>query len=621
MEFQYHSHSRNKKGKRQKQDIKFLENSSSINSKKHKIHSKKAKELSKFEDKNGIDKNDYCNQHQKDIIINKNHVSKSSIINSESSDYSYADDSLSHLKIAVSQPLPRIFSIEEEYFYENNPNHYDQQRSSIDDFDIFVPYYKNGDACLKNQDINSHFSQAKKHSFGEKQMNLSTSSASSVDFQETNDSSFSNLVFQDFIENEENRASSTKAQIPQIGYYKLERAESFNTHDNLHYQNISKEEKKRKIQTSKSSTISGFKNQIEIAKPSAANEIIPKTDDDGQTELKMNKKADRYGWFITKNEIMTPQNLKILQTESLIEFKREQKWIKMIKNWDYFMTNKLYKIKSRVKKGIPDCLRSKVWQLLLDPESCSTKQNEENQVSKRPSIQSYILIGRSKCCKTIEADLHRTMPHVKMFCDESAINSLREILHAYSNKDTETGYYQGMAFLAAILLVYLDEVQAFWCFVNLMNGPQLQFRSLFIHKFSGLNKLNELWEKLLALKFPKVAHNLVKENIVPVLYTPAWFLCSYLSLPFEPTLKLRIFDRTLMFGARAILSFGLAIIALNKKMLETEKATKILLYLQHPDEHEAFKDWRNVISKFDEHWLSQSDYDKLFKITNIPKFF
>lgn len=279
------------------------------------------------------------------------------------------------------------------------------------------------------------------------------------------------------------------------------------------------------------------------------------------------------------------------------------------------MTNKLYKIKSRIKKGIPDCLRSKVWQLLLDPEACSPKQGDDSQENKRPSIQSYILIGRSKSCKTIEADLHRTMPHVKMFCDESVINFLREILHAYSNKDTETGYYLGMAFLAAILLVYLDEVQVFWFFVNLMNGPKLQFRRLFIHKFSGLNELNLVWEKLLALKFACV------EKIDPILYTPAWFLCSYLSLPFESTLKLRIFDRTLMFGARDLLSFGLTIIALNKKLLETEKAPKILLYLQHPDEHESFKDWRNVISKFDELWLSQSDYDRLFKITNIPKFF
>lgn len=41
-----------------------------------------------------------------------------------------------------------------------------------------------------------------------------------------------------------------------------------------------------------------------------------------------------------------------------------EKWNFMIKNFDDFYTNKFEKIKSRARKGIPDCLRGFVWQYL-----------------------------------------------------------------------------------------------------------------------------------------------------------------------------------------------------------------------------------------------------------------
>ena len=654
MEFHFASHSKTRKRSKQEKNIDFIKNSSPTKYKQQHIDHKASKQELEGEERNDdfnmqlVQYNDH--KHQKIGIDSKNcHYKKIcqkiESSNTESYDDGYSEDVINcndesrftNLQLTVSQPSPNIFSIEEEYFFENGINHHGQRRNSNDDLNFYAPVYKS--KSIKTTNINHSNSAFKpmKASFQQsvfdkyviKDQHLNKShfhdegnecESISINLQEENNLSLSRYANSD---KNKNKESDVSINIPQIGYYKIERAESFNTHC-IDPKNIQKKEKKRKIPISKSNSIPDLKNQLEISKTNAKKDEVDSNEvnnNDNQSNNPLNKKTDRYGWFITENEIMTPQKIKILQLESAIEFKREQKWIKMIKNWDYFMSNKLYKIKSRIKKGIPDCLRSKVWQLILDPDACSIKQNSENQENKRPSIQSYILIGRSKCCKTIEADLHRTMPHVKMFCDETAINSLREILHAYSNKDAEIGYYQGMAFLAAILLVYLDEIQAFWCFVNLMNGPHLQFRRLYIHKFSGLNDLNKLWEKLLDLKFPKVSHNLKEEKIYPILYTPAWFLSSYISLPFEPTLKLRIFDRILMFGARALLSFGLVIIALNKKLLETEKATKILLYLQHPDEHEAFKDWRNVISKFDEHWLSQSDYDKLFKITNVQKFF
>lgn len=41
-----------------------------------------------------------------------------------------------------------------------------------------------------------------------------------------------------------------------------------------------------------------------------------------------------------------------------------EKWNQMLKNFDQFYKNDFDKLKSRARKGIPDCLRGFVWQYL-----------------------------------------------------------------------------------------------------------------------------------------------------------------------------------------------------------------------------------------------------------------
>lgn len=80
---------------------------------------------------------------------------------------------------------------------------------------------------------------------------------------------------------------------------------------------------------------------------------------------------------MTKLKKEDPQEIKI-------ERIREQKWLKMIYNWDSVSSEKL---KKRVYKGIPNSLRGKVWAKLLRVD-----QLTDDQKNKYKVIIVYLII-------------------------------------------------------------------------------------------------------------------------------------------------------------------------------------------------------------------------------------
>lgn len=62
----------------------------------------------------------------------------------------------------------------------------------------------------------------------------------------------------------------------------------------------------------------------------------------------------------------------------------------------------------------------------------------------------------------IEKDLHRTFPRHHLM-DRSGRLALRRTLAAYALHNPEVGYCQGMNFVAGLLLMFMDEEDAFYC--------------------------------------------------------------------------------------------------------------------------------------------------------------
>ena len=65
----------------------------------------------------------------------------------------------------------------------------------------------------------------------------------------------------------------------------------------------------------------------------------------------------------------------------------------------------------------------------------------------------------------IGRDIDRTFPQHEMFYNDGGPGqeSLRRILTWYAALDPQVGYCQGMGFIAALLLSYMVEEEAFYC--------------------------------------------------------------------------------------------------------------------------------------------------------------
>ena len=68
----------------------------------------------------------------------------------------------------------------------------------------------------------------------------------------------------------------------------------------------------------------------------------------------------------------------------------------------------------------------------------------------------------------IELDIKRTFPEDPFFAEKSTLDSLRNILTAFSKRNLSVGYCQGMNFIGAILIKYLSEEEAFWVLTQLI---------------------------------------------------------------------------------------------------------------------------------------------------------
>lgn len=167
-----------------------------------------------------------------------------------------------------------------------------------------------------------------------------------------------------------------------------------------------------------------------------------------------NQKVDRFG-FITNID----SNGKILPTtdspdpetennreeEAKLMARREKKWNTMVDSWDITNRRRQKTVLTRLRKGLPDSMRGKVWPLLGGVpkkmrEGSSTKgiykallrqceEDNQNALDHMPpegpnqsKSQGLSLMVRSNSFQniqeTIERDIHRTFPRHSLFYDE-----------------------------------------------------------------------------------------------------------------------------------------------------------------------------------------------------------
>ncbi|KAM4899579.1 uncharacterized protein FYW23_005054 isoform 2-T7 [Sylvia borin] len=269
------------------------------------------------------------------------------------------------------------------------------------------------------------------------------------------------------------------------------------------------------------------------------------------------KVTDRFG-FLHEQELPTRTALEEKQRQQEIE--RVDKWLKMLKKWGKYRNSD--KMCRRVYKGIPLQVRGQVWSLLLDVDKMK-KENEGKYEQMKEQAKSF-----SSEIKQIDLDVNRTFRNHIMFRDRYGVKqqALFHVLSAYSVYNTEVSYCQGMSQIAAILLMYLNEEDAFWALAQLLTNQRHAMHGFFIPGFPKLQRFQAHHEQILNKLFPKLKKHMDKEQMTTGIYTTKWFLQCFIDrTPF--TLTLRLWDIYILEGERVLTAMAYTILKLHKKRL------------------------------------------------------
>ncbi|XP_035281325.1 USP6 N-terminal-like protein isoform X2 [Anguilla anguilla] len=282
------------------------------------------------------------------------------------------------------------------------------------------------------------------------------------------------------------------------------------------------------------------------------------------------KVIDRFG-FLHENELPSYDSVEEKQKHQEVE--RTSKWLKMLKSWDKYKNSE--KLVRRIYKGVPLQLRGEVWCLLLDiPKIKAEKKDFYEKLKLRAR-------GTSPDVRQIDLDVNRTYRDHIMFMHRYDVKqqALFHVLTAYSMYNTEVGYCQGMSQITALLLIYMNEEDAFWALVKLLSGQKHSMHGFFVPGFPKLMRFQEHHDRILKKMMPKLKQHLDSQEVFTSLYTMKWFFQCFLDrTPF--TLTLRIWDIYILEGERVLTAMSYTVLKLHKKHLLKLSMEDLVDFLQ-----------------------------------------
>lgn len=216
----------------------------------------------------------------------------------------------------------------------------------------------------------------------------------------------------------------------------------------------------------------------------------------------------------------------------------------IVPHWDKKKRTKaLYEL---VLQGIPASVRTKVWPMLLGNDLHITPELfkiyvKQAEAGKALRATGLVMegVGKLETASLIGVDLPRTFPALA-FYQEGGPNhaELHRVLDAYVCYRPDIGYVQGMSYLAAILLLYLDDSAAFSCLANLLNrSVQMAFYKMDV----DMQQYISLFETLFKRTLPELFSHFESIGLTSDMYLLDWILTIFSkSLPLD--LSTRLWD-------------------------------------------------------------------------------
>ena len=273
---------------------------------------------------------------------------------------------------------------------------------------------------------------------------------------------------------------------------------------------------------------------------------------------------------------------------------QEQRWGRKVEKREELSELAHSELKHLARLGIPAARRKHIWPLLCRAAElkASSPDGHFETMLAQPAATTPQDPGFASE-RQIDLDLARTFPGHRLLSKPDGAAQLRRVLVAYARRDPQVGYVQGMGFVAALLLVFLEDTEeTFWCLASVIEWllPADYYNATLL----GLRVEQSVFSELVALKLPRLSQHLEQHGCVVELFATRWFVALYANaLPIETTL--RVWDAFLLEGCKVLHRVGLALLRIAEpRLLACHDQQELLCALQ--EEHAQCLDVERLLS-------------------------
>lgn len=264
-------------------------------------------------------------------------------------------------------------------------------------------------------------------------------------------------------------------------------------------------------------------------------------------------------------------------------------------------------MKVLLREGIPGPCRSEVWKSAIAQkvEPLRREKGKDyyqklvSQVEKRKCLSSLSGYQLTVSDNQIKCDLLRTMPNNEKFrCpDSDGVKKLSRILRAFCVHRPDISYLQGMNFIVAMCLLFMEEEDAFWGLVAVV---ECYLHNYFDRSLSGALADQSVLKELLNESLPALHAHLKYYSVDVSAVTFNWFITIFIdAVPFETALW--IWDCFVFEGRQVLFRIALGVLKVQQSaLLQLFCPLEIMQYMK-----------RAARVTYDKDQLSKSSYEEL----------
>lgn len=232
--------------------------------------------------------------------------------------------------------------------------------------------------------------------------------------------------------------------------------------------------------------------------------------------------------------------------------------------------------KALVLGGIPVAFRAKVWAECSGANGMRIPGYYDDLVAQTGEDDDAAVVGQ------IQMDIHRTLTDNIFFRKGPGVQKLNELLIAYSRRNKDVGYCQGMNLIAANLLLIMPSAEdAFWILASIIES--ILPHGYYDQSLMASRADQQVLRQFVSTVLPKLSAHLDSLSIELEALTFQWFLSVFTDCLCAEAL-FRVWDVVLCTndGSTFLFQIALALLKLNEiNLLQCDTPAGVYTYINH----------------------------------------